>query len=201
MKLKDIIFLLFAALILNSCASGYKMINPTALNYQSTSTDKSVSLEYKYNLLQSRYARKETNNKVRLAAVKIVNNSGKDLVFGRDIKIAYANDNTITLMEADKVYATLKQGSIGYLLYLLLTPAKFTTTSNNMQTSSTPVGYVIGPGLAFGNMIAAGSANNNFKAELLKYNINGAVIKNGESVYGLIGFESDSFDALKIKVN
>ena len=199
MRSQKIILLLLFVIILGGCASGYKMINPQSLNYQSSTIDKAVTFDYKYNLLYSRYAKKETNNKVRLIAVKIANNSGKALVFGKDIKLTYTNGHEIAVMDADKVYGQLKQGSLGYLFYLLLTPAKLNVT-NGVTTSSTPIGYAIGPGLALGNIIAATSANDNFKKEIMQYNINGSVIKNGETAYGLIGIESDNFDAIKIKV-
>ena len=190
-------FLLF---LFTGCASGYKVINPDKLNYSSRADDKSVVLEYKYGLLTQRYARKETNNGLKLVAVKITNNCGKDIIFGKDIKLTYTGGNELAIQDEKQVYNTLKQGWAGYLLYLLLTPAKLTTTSNGEQTSSIPLGYAIGPGLAIGNIVAAGSANENFKNELLKYNISGTVIKNGETVFGLIGVKSDSFDALKIKL-
>ena len=76
------------------------------------------------------------------------------------------------------------------------------TNSNGFQetTSSRPIGLVVGPGLAGGNMIAAGSANKKFKTEMLEYNINGTLIKKGETRYGLIGIKSDSFDSLKLKI-
>ncbi|MBS1531114.1 MAG: hypothetical protein JSU01_12465 [Bacteroidetes bacterium] len=188
-------------LLLTGCASGYKTINPDTLNYSSRADDKSVTLEYKYGVLTSRYARKETNNGMRLVAVKITNNSGRDLTFGKDIKLTYTNDSELPIQDDEVVYQTLKQGWAGYLLYLLLTPAKLTTSSNGAQTSSTPIGYAIGPGLAAGNIIAAGAANDNFKAELLKYNISGSLIKNGSTVYGLIGIKSDNFDAIKVMVS
>jgi hypothetical protein len=34
----------------------------------------------------------------------------------------------------------------------------------------------------------------------LEYNINGTLIKKGETKYGLIGIKADSFDSLKLKV-
>jgi len=194
--------LLYACIVLviTGCASGYKTIGPDKLRYTSRADDQSVTLEYKYGVLTSRYARKETNNGMRLVAVKITNNSGRDLIFGKDIKLTYTNDSELNIQDQEVTYQNLKQGWAGYLLYLLLTPAKLTTTSNGVQTSSTPIGYAIGPGIAGGNIIAATSANNNFKAELLKYDLNGNVIKKGETVYGLVGVKADNFDAIKIKV-
>ena len=49
-------------------------------------------------------------------------------------------------------------------------------------------------------MIAASSANKNFKNELIQFDLNGKTIKQGETVYGLIGSNSNSYDSLKIKV-
>lgn len=201
MKSQNLILYCFIVILFSGCASGYNTINPDKLNYASRADDHSVSVEYKYGVLTKRHARKETNNSVRLIAVKISNNSGRDMIFGKDIKLTYTNDHELDILDEAKTYTSLKQGWAGYLLYLLLTPAKLTSTSNGTQTSSVPLGYAIGPGLAFGNIIAAGSANDNFKNELLKYNITGSLIKNGETVYGLIGVKSDNFDAIKIKVN
>lgn len=195
------IILVVAVTTLTSCASGYKMIQPQNIKYVSKNESKEVTLEYKYDLLDKKYAKKEGKKGIKLAAVKITNNSDSDLMFGREIKLAYENGDEVVVLEHDKVFKTLKQSTASYLLYLLLTPLNFTTSnSDGSSTSSTPIGLVIGPGIAFGNMIAAGSANKKFKTELLTYNLNGTLIKKGETKYGLIGIKSDSFDALKIKM-
>ena len=114
-------------------------------------------------------------------------------------------DNKSEVLENEKVFKTLKQSPASYLWYLLLTPVNFYTYETNsygMQetTSSTPVGLILGPGIAGGNMIASSSANKKFKTEMLNYNINGALIKKGETKYGLIGIQSEFFEALKLIV-
>ena len=200
MRIIKITFLFIAIASLTSCASGYKMIAPKTINYVSTNETEKVTLEYKYDVLDKKYAKKELKRGVKLVSVKITNNSEKDIMFGRDAKLTYENGDEIFIMENDKVFKTLKQSSASYLFYLLLTPLNFETTSSSGNTSSTPIGLAIGPGLAGGNMIAAGSANNKFKTELLEYNINGTLIKKGETAYGLIGIKSDSFDSLKLKI-
>lgn len=202
MRILKITFLLIAITSLTSCASGYKMIEPKSINFVSTHETENVKLEYKYDLLNKKYAKKELKRGVKLVAIKITNNSDQDIMFGRDAKLTYENGTEIFVMENDKVFKTLKQSPASYLWYLLLTPLNlYTTGSNGEQTSSTPIGLIAGPGLAGGNMIAAGSANKKFKGEMLEYNINGTVIKKGETKYGLIGIKADSFDALKLKVN
>jgi hypothetical protein len=198
------------AMLLNSCASGYKMINPQTINYVSKSIENNILLEYKYDLLEKKYKKKETKNDVKLIAVKITNNTEKDIVFGKDFKLSYENGNEVNLIETEKLFKTIKQSPASYLWYLLLTPMQFysgttTTTSNGRYTetkpaNSFPVGLILGPGLAGGNMIAASSANKNFKNELIEFDINGKTIKKGETVYGLIGSNSNSYDSIKVKM-
>ncbi|WP_308990356.1 hypothetical protein QLS71_002585 [Mariniflexile litorale] len=200
MKIIKLTLLFIAISTLTNCASGYKMIEPKSINYISTNETDNVKLEYKYDLLDKKYAKKELKKGVKLVAIKITNNSEKDIMFGRDTKLTYANGSEIYVMENEKVFKTLKQSPASYLWYLLLTPMNFYTAENGQQTSSTPIGLIVGPGLAGGNMIAAGSANKKFRTEVLEYNINGTLIKKGETKYGLIGIKSDSFDSLKLKI-
>lgn len=192
--------LLLCVFFLASCAASYHSINPPTLNYLSNSTDKSVSLDYKYNLLSKKYAKKETKHNIKLIAVKLTNNSGRDLVFGKDIKLAYGNGSEVVLMEEGEVFKELRQQSGYYLFYMVLSAATISTTSNGQQTSSIPVGYVLGPGLTATNMIIAGTANASFKEELLKYNIIGTTVKNGATVYGLVGINSSNYEGIKVKI-
>ena len=205
MKIIKITLLITIALTVTNCASDYKMIEPKAINYISANESDGVKLEYKYALLEKQYEKKELKKGVKLVAVKITNNSEKDLMFGRDAKLAFENGTEVYVMENEKAFNTLKQNIASYILYLLLTPVTFYTTETSLyglqeETSSTPIGLILGPGLAGGNMLVAGSANEKFKEEMLEYNVNGTIIKNGETKYGLIGIKTDSFDALKLKI-
>lgn len=201
MKIIRIALLFITLSAFASCASGYKKIEPRSINYISTSVTDRVTLEYKYDLLDKKYEKKELKKGVKLVAVKITNNSESDIMFGRDAVLTYENGNEIFVFENDKVFKTLKQKPATYLFYLLLTPLNlYTTGANGQQTSSTPIGLVLGPGLAGGNLIAASSANKKFKRELLDYNINGTLIKKGETIYGLIGIEAESFESLRLEI-
>lgn len=205
MNFKKIILSLAIITLLGSCASGYKTINPNIINYYSSSTDKSVNLQYKYELLDKKYKKKEVSKGIRLMAIKITNNSDEDLVFGKDVILTFDDGAKIYIMDNETVYSALKQRPASYLWYLLLTPMNLYTnkTQNGFQTqtSSTPIGLVVGPGLAGGNMIAASSANKKFQQNLLDYNINGATIKKGESISGLIGLRLDDYSSINIKVH
>ena len=205
MKLVKITLLCIVIGTLTNCASGYKMIEPKSINYISTDESDGVKLDYKYDLLDKKYAKKELAKGVKLVAIKITNNSDRDLMFGKEIVLTYKNGTEIYVLENEKVFSTLKQSAASYLWYLLLTPVNFHTTKNNPNgstenTSSTPIGLVLGPGLAGGNMIAVGAANKKFNSELINHNINGVIIKKGETKHGLIGIKSDAFDALKLKI-
>lgn len=201
--------LLVFALLLNSCASGYHKINPKSLYYSSKSEVGNIALEYRYDLLEKKYKKKETNNEIKLVAIKITNNSEKDIVFGKDVKLIYDSTNDAYIMNTDKVYRTIKQNPASYLWYLLLSPLQLysgTKTTNNGYYTETkpasvfPIGLILGPGLAGGNMIAASSANENFKKELTEYDLNGKTIKKRETAYGLVGLYSKNYDAIKLKI-
>jgi len=202
MKIIKIIIVCILTSLLTNCASGYQIINPKDINYVSKHEAKNIKFEYKYELLDKKYAKKEIKKGIKLVAIKITNNSEEDLIFGKDLTLTFENDSEINIMNNDNVFKSLKQSSASYLFYLLLTPLNLYTTnvsSNGIETNSFPIGLFIGPGLAGGNLIAAASANKKFKEELLDYNINGTIIKKGETKHGLIGFKTNSFEALKLK--
>lgn len=189
--------------LLGSCASSYQKIKPESLSYKSNDLDKGVTMEYKYDLLHKKYAKKEDKNDVRLVALKITNNSDQNLRFGQDFNLVYENGSGVALMETEKVFKNLKQKSAYYLFYLLLSPMQVYSTSSNSTgtttTNSFPAGLIVGPGLTAGNMIGASAANKNFKEELMQHDIAGRNIKPGETVYGLIGIRADNYDALKLQ--
>ena len=160
-------------------------------------------------MLEKKYKKKETANNIKLIAVKITNSTDKDMLFGRDFKLKYENGNEVNIIETEKLFATIKQSPASYLWYLLLSPLQLysgtTSTTNGYQTQtksaiSFPIGLIVAPGLAGGNMIAASSANTNFKNELIQFDLNGKTIKKGETVYGLIGLNSNSYDSIKISI-
>ncbi|SFZ95233.1 hypothetical protein SAMN05428642_1184 [Flaviramulus basaltis] len=200
MKIIKIALFLLTIFTLSNCASSYKSINPKSINYISKSETENVKLEYKYNVLNKKYSKKELNQKISIVAIKITNNSEKDLLFGNNIKLIHENGNEISIMNTDKVFKSLKQNSATNLLYLLLTPLKFNVSATGSEPKSFPIGYVIGPGLAGGNMIISESANNKFKNEILEYKLNGTIIKKNETKYGLIGINSNSFESIKLKI-
>ncbi|SDL53312.1 hypothetical protein SAMN04488034_105121 [Salinimicrobium catena] len=201
MKFLKFTLLLVAIASLTGCASGYDSITPKSLNYASVNVKDGVKLEYKYDLLDKKYEKKEDKRGVKLVAVSITNTSERDLIFGKDLTLSYENGDYVPLMEYDKTFKSLRQSPLTHLFYLLLTPLNLHITkassSGNIVTNSYPIGLLLGPGIAGGNMIAASTANGKFKKDLMEYNLQGTMIKKGETKYGLIGINTDSYDALQ----
>ena len=190
---------LFAAVIsifLCSCASSYKPIYPSKVIYPSVDNDGIFS--YRFNVLRlagnKKLAKKADKFDIRIVAIRIVNNSNRVLRHGYNFDL-YSGDQKARILEPDVVSANIKQSVPIYLLYLLLTGMRFETSS-----SSIPIGYVIGPGIAAGNMIVAGSANKRFREELIEYSIIEREIKPGETFYGLIGISDFSYMPLTLKI-
>ena len=204
-KMIKISLVLAFAVLLNSCAGGYKKINPKMSYYASKSIENNILFEYKYASLEKKYRKKAEKNGINILSVKITNNTEKDITFGKDFKLVRDNGNDVFIIETEKLFRTVKQSPASYLWYLLLTPTQFYTTSTNSngyteQTSSFPIGIIIGPGIAGGNMLAASTANKKFKQDLLDYNLLGKKIKPGETVYGLLGIRSKMYNSIYTKL-
>ena len=59
MRILKTIILFVSILMLTNCTSHYKMIEPKSINYNSSKEINNVKLEYRYNLLDKKYAKKE----------------------------------------------------------------------------------------------------------------------------------------------
>ncbi|MBW2961448.1 hypothetical protein [Mesonia aestuariivivens] len=201
MKIKLTFSLCFIFYLLTSCASKYRVIEPEKIKYISKNEDDNVRIEYKYDLLHKKYRKKEEKKDIKLVAFKITNNTERDLMLGRDITIQFSDGKEAQIVDSKRVFEELKQEPGWYLFYLLLTPLNFyTTNSNGESSSSTPIGLILGPGLAAGNLLGASGANKNFEKELMLYDIYGMEIPKGKSKYGLLGIKSDSYETLNVKV-
>ncbi len=205
MKMKAVgeICLVAVVGLFTSCASGYKAIHPPIVSYSNESVTDSIAFSYKYDVLwdsrNKKYAKKEAKRNIKVLAVKIVNNSGKTIVFNRNIRL-YSNDKLIAPVDKDSLYEEFRQPAAAYILYLLLTPIHKMSVNFNGPSNIFPFGYIVGPVLAAGNILVASRANTNFKYELEKYNLLNREIPPGDTVYGLIGIEVNENLPLTMKV-
>lgn len=192
-----LLFLLIPAFI-SGCASSYKPLKPDKTQYLNSTEIDQFRFSYKLGVLREhgnkKYAKREDRKAIRLASVKIVNNSPRPVVVGEDV-LFYTGDSKLILLDPSILHKELKQGVPEYLLFLLLTPMQLTTGDD-----STPIGFVVGPGIAFGNMIGAGAANQNFLRELNTFNVINKTINPGETLFGLIGVRDTGYNPITIKV-
>lgn len=157
---------------------------------------------YQYDVIRRagnrKMAKKETKAYMHVVAVKIYNNTGHTLQYGQNYKI-YSGNTEVNLMEPGITGDIIKQKAAYHLFYLLLTPMQLQTSSGYDQ-ANIPIGLLIGPALAFGNLGVAASANKKFKAELEQYDLEGKMIAPGETVYGLITIRDNGFMPLSIRL-
>ena len=197
------VVVLLASFLFGGCASNYHAINPPSVAFPSSRSVNGIDFTYKYDLLRTygnnKYAKKEDKKGVRVVAVEITNNTGRDLIFPADFQLV-SGDRQVQLLDPVSVHQQLKQGVPIYLLYLLFTPMNLYTHDESGVTSTTRIGLFLGPGLTALNIGIAASANNSFKEELLLYDLNNLEIRDGDTVVGLIGIPDTGFSPLELRV-
>lgn len=199
------IYLTGLAIVFWGCASSYKNINPSSLNYPNRPEVEGVTFSYRAGVLtdagNNKLAKKERKSGFKLIAVEIKNNTGRDLTFADDLelKLSYSNVDPLSSKE---IHGKIKQSPPSYLLYLLLTPINITTYNENTGASSgpIPIGLVAGPITALLNVALSASANSSLKKELNQNDILNQIIPDGETTYGLIGIPNFSGGTLSLKL-
>jgi hypothetical protein len=206
--LKTFISITIVSLFFTSCASVYHSINPTTLDFQSKSGDSSFRVEYQTNLLTGKYAKREIKSDVYLIAVKVTNNSGREIILRNNLKIL-SGEKEVTSMALSSFYDATQQNPEKSLMFLFITPLNaysFSQTTDAGQVTSQkikffPIGIILGPVLSLVNRAEAKAANKKFKNELDKNDILERVIPAGHIDYGLIAIRDVSSSDLIFKIN
>lgn len=193
--------ILISVLFSGGCASTYKPINPPAVYYSAHDLQDGISFSYKFDVLREKgnkkYSKKEYKQGLKLIAVKVTNNTDTTIIIGQDVAF-YAGQNELTLLDPAVIKKSIKQITPAYLPYLLLNFLRLNVYTES-SSDSYPIGLAIGPGLAVGNMICAGTANDNLLSELTKYSVINKDIKRGETIYGIIGIRSLDYPTLTLE--
>ncbi len=204
MSFLKFLFILFALFItLTSCAASYKSISPEQIRYTHSPQDEGISFTYQADVLgasgNKKLAKKEDKFDIRVVAIKITNNTGRDLNFTDDLDLLVGL-NTVEPLHPREITSKIKQSTASYLLYLLLTPLKLYAQNQNGEVSTYDIGYGLGPGLTAINMGVSANANSSFQDELNEYDLYNKTIPNGETVFGLIGLPNYNFSAITLRV-
>jgi hypothetical protein len=165
-----------------------------------------VVLGYRHDVASYRgnkkLARKEAAKGVRLTAVQITNNTDRPLIVGQDVQLLI-NAGPASPLATGMVYHQLRQSPPLFLFYLALTPTTITSTrleNGYYQENHFPIGLILGPALALGNMVRASKNNDKFLRELHQYDIMGKTIYPGETIYGLVGLNYSTHAPLSIMI-
>lgn len=188
--------------LLSSCAGFYTTIQPARIaTYQSAPSAGPIDFAYQFDALRlaggnKKYVKKETKKNYRVAAVRLTNNGTQEINFSRDLTM-YLGDQPVSPVPAPIAARDLRQGVPIYLLYVLLNPT-FTTSQNGQPENSTFL--PIGPFIAGGNMIAAGTANSNLRREFTGFDLTNRVIRPGETVYGIVSLHELAVAPLRVEL-
>ncbi|WP_375434783.1 hypothetical protein [uncultured Hymenobacter sp.] len=192
-------------LVVTGCAGSYRAIQPDRIaTYQSTATASPVEFSYQYSALIARggnkkYLKKERKRGYQVVAVKVKNNTGADLLFGRDLELSFG-DRPIVPVPAVQAANDLKQGVAIYLLYVLgIGQIGGTTDPFTGQTTGGTL-FPWGPFVAAGNMIGAGTANANLRKEFVQYDMANKVIRAGETVFGIVSLREGNVAPLNLSL-
>ncbi|NDK56692.1 hypothetical protein [Pontibacter fetidus] len=197
-----------AVILLSSCAGSYKSITPENMHYEVKSESNGVVLQYRLGVLgehgNKKYVKKESKNFIKVAAVKLTNNTANTIDVSNDVKF-FSGPNQFSSLEPKLAHARLKQSVPIYLLYTLLTPLRLSETTyvNGIKQETRvifPVGLIVGPGITLYNMITAGTANNKLLSDLQKYSVLNKQIAPGETLHGIVVIPNGGYNPLSIKV-
>lgn len=195
---------LFLVMLLNgSCARSYYKLQPEELSYTQPEQKNGLTFSYQYSILRNKYLKKEDRKNIKLIAVKCINNTDRDLVFGTDIQLIREKGEAADFAGESYVYDKLRQRPASHLWWLLFTffTVSFTegSTYGGQKTTTIPVGFALGPILTLTNVSVAAGANKGFKADLKKYNLLGRTIPKGDTVFGVVGVRTLRYEKLSLK--
>ncbi len=196
--------LFILSLFLFSCATSYHPIKPAELSYGSKSEKSEVELYYRYDVMAAarngRQTNKELRSDIKLVALKIYNNTTNQITIGENAKF-YADGKELSTVPLDILKRRMKQGTIPYLGYLLLSPLKFSFEKDNgAKKVQIFGGAIIGGALAAGNIYVATKANAKLRKDLETYSLLGKTVLPGETVYGLVAIQKSGYVPIQLKL-
>ena len=191
--------------LLSSCAGSYTPIQPARIaTYQSAPSAGPIDFAYQFDALRlaggnKKYVKKEAKKNYRVVAVRLTNNGTQEINFSRDLTM-YLGDRPVSPVPTPIAVRDLRQGVPIYLLYVLLNPTISTSTSSQNGQTENSVFLPIGPFIAGGNMIAAGSANSNLRREFTGFDLTNRTIRPGETVYGIVSLHELAVAPLRVEL-
>lgn len=191
----------FCALFFVGCATTFKPMRQDAYDYDSPRDTSGIEVKYMFNPLgasgNSFYAQKARGEGVDVVAVKLTNNTDREINVKRDLDF-YVGNTEASPQDPAASLATVRQRTGGYawwLLLMLVNGFKYEVTCDSYNgcredTQFIPIGIILGPVIAFGNMGVAASANGAVIKEIDSKDASRQVLKPGQSYEGYLVFEN-----------
>jgi len=192
-KLKLPFTLLLFVLLLTSCASTFKQINPENQEFSHRIETNDLLVEYNPNILKysknTRIQKKADKKNISFIIGKFTNKSSDSIHLSEDVTFNIQNKNI------EESYSKLKQRPWTY--YLALISAGFTVSSEGSSgfIGINPFALIY----SIPNSIVATIANKKMKKELNNYSLENKILAPNESKYGLITFDNSSNSLLNIE--
>ncbi len=171
--LKTALYIFSISILLTSCAHNFYNFGIYESNFGDSYLSDGLTFAYKYHILNETsnpsYATKEASSPIKLLAVKITNRTARTIRISDDI-IFLKNNQIIQPSTSDLFLKNVEQNSPIYILYLALTPLKLTHATHT-SIQSYPIGLILGPALAFGNIFTASNANSKLLNTINQYDV------------------------------
>lgn len=199
MLIRSIALLLITAIMLSSCAAGYKPMLPQSMSFSSLEGE-GLKYSYRYNVLtetkNKKHANKELKHGVKLMALQVQNNTGDEIILREHARF-YTGDKQVLPLDPKQLQQQVKQPGGLYMLWSLLWVFYNKCEGFDCTSIPIPIGFVIG----LLNWSTASRANKDLLNELIANNILEKRIAPGETVTGLLGISSDGSLPLQIRLS
>lgn len=90
-----------SVVLFSSCATSYHTVNPVNMYFNNKTAADEVTVFYRHGILAEagnrKQAKKEKNRKMKLVALRIVNNSANTLTLGSNLRL-YSGDKEMALL-------------------------------------------------------------------------------------------------------
>jgi hypothetical protein len=203
-------YLAVFAFLFIGCASGFRPMRQDTYEYESPRDTTGVQVKYMYNVLgetgNTLYSEKARSQGVDVVAVKVTNNTDRELDVKRDVDF-YVGGNQASPQRPEAALANVRQRTGLYAWWFLLAlvngkKTEVTCDFNRCDEDETfiPIGIIIGPAIALTNMGIASSANGAIIKEISDKDVSRRTLKPGESYEGYLVFENIGKAALTAKV-
>jgi hypothetical protein len=200
MKIRNTLLIVtITPLLLFSCASSYKTIEPETQEFSHKIETEKLTVEYNPEILKltnnKKFQKRVDKRDIGFAFAKFSNKSDDTLNLSKDV-IFKTQRGSSTILTKEEIYNKIKQRPWTYYLALLSAGFSFGSEGSSGFIGINALGLIY----AIPNSIIASVANKKMRKEFEKYNFHTAIINPSESKFVLLNFvDEDKSGRLSIE--